>query len=155
MLEKYCSSVEVEATPTIFLYGKDKYAPTQYEGDLSIEHLNEFICGFCDKQGFGAPVRSHGYSDLDYSRSYGDRDFDHGYRGYNSRRRHVPAPFYGRRRSPSPYRSHRFYDEPSHSYGRGYRSPRSYGSYGHSYGGYDSYEPYAYADYGYDGDYFW
>ena len=104
ILQTYTGGYKVTATPSVLLYGQDKYAPSVYDGDFTVSHLNDYICGYCDDYGFG---ESYG---LDYG--YGD-SYDGGYgygdsydRGYG----------YGRRGG----------------YGKSYASPRYGGSYGYN-----------------------
>mmetsp|Transcript_5876 Transcript_5876/g.7101 ORF Transcript_5876/g.7101 Transcript_5876/m.7101 type:complete len:136 (-) Transcript_5876:1067-1474(-) len=53
ILDKFCGDVEVQYTPTVLLYGEDKWAPEEYSGDYTSPSLNSETCSFCDTQGFG------------------------------------------------------------------------------------------------------
>jgi len=81
ILETYTAGARIESTPIIYLYGQDKYAPTLYYGDYTVDSLNDYICGYCDDYGFGVVDYGYGYDD-DY---YGD--YDYGYAPYGRGRR--------------------------------------------------------------------
>lgn len=142
VLQTYTGGYEVKSTPTIFLYGQDKYAPVLYDGDYTVDHLNSYICGYCDEWGYG---EGYGYGD-DYDLGYGYDDLDYGYgrRGYGYGRRGYG---YGYDASPkvlSTYgrtSSKRVEDV---DYDRTVREGRSYGGYERT-----SVEP-VYPSYGYD-----
>ena len=53
ILQTYTAGKSVEYTPTIFLYGDDKYSPVLYDGDYKFDSLNSWICGYCDDHGYG------------------------------------------------------------------------------------------------------
>ena len=92
ILETYTGGATIEATPTIYLYGRDTYAPTLYYGDYTVDSLNDYICGYCDDYGYGVVVDDYGYGDYDLGYGYGDSYGDYGYG-----RRSYGAPKYGRK----------------------------------------------------------
>ena len=48
IVSQYCAGYRIEYTPTIFLYGRDKYAPVVYDGDYSAKDIAVFVGGYCD-----------------------------------------------------------------------------------------------------------
>ena len=53
ILNNYVAGQQIQYTPTVFLYGANKAAPVLYEGDYKADSLTSFVCGFCDKEGYG------------------------------------------------------------------------------------------------------
>jgi hypothetical protein len=53
IIQRYTAGKQVQYTPTIFLYGRNKYAPTLYEGNYSYASLSAFITTYCDHSGYG------------------------------------------------------------------------------------------------------
>ena len=48
---------EIEYTPTILVYGRDKTDPIHYRGDLKIAALNVYTTIYCQKYGYDKDVR--------------------------------------------------------------------------------------------------
>lgn len=40
-------------TPTVLVYGEDKFQPEEYLGAYNSSPLNDFICNYCDNTGYG------------------------------------------------------------------------------------------------------
>ena len=83
IVSNFCGGHQVVSTPTVFVYGRNKWAPQVYAGDYSVNSLNSYICDYCDNEGFGIArggaygagygVRGAGYgiagSDAAYTRA--------------------------------------------------------------------------------------
>ena len=53
LVEKYTPAGELEFVPTIFMYGKDKYNPTEHpSADYTYNSLNEQVCAYTDSNGY-------------------------------------------------------------------------------------------------------
>ena len=143
ILQTYTAGASIESTPTIYLYGQDKYAPTLSYGDYTVNSLNDYICGYCDDYGYGI-VSDYGYGDSygSYGDSYGSYGAPAYGRGYGRS--------YGYDASPkilSTYGSTKSSRVEDVDYDRTVREGRSYGGYERT-----TVEPaYGYGDsYGYD-----
>ena len=60
IIQKYTGGKKVEYTPTVLVYGQDKYAPVEYEGDYKFATLEKYVTGYCDQHGYGHSGASHG-----------------------------------------------------------------------------------------------
>ena len=53
LIEKYTPAGELEFTPTLFMYGKDKSNPTEHpSADYTYNSLNEQVCTYTDNNGY-------------------------------------------------------------------------------------------------------
>ena len=44
IIGKYCGGHQIQMTPTVLVYGRDKYHPTEYTGDYKTPSMNKYIC---------------------------------------------------------------------------------------------------------------
>ena len=42
-------------TPTVMVYGENKYQPEEYVGAYHTRPLNDFVCNYCDNHGYSRP----------------------------------------------------------------------------------------------------
>ena len=70
IVQNYCGGHKVQQTPTVFVYGRNKYAPQVYAGDYSSNSLNSYICDLCDRDGYGISGGYGGYG-AGYGAGYG------------------------------------------------------------------------------------
>ncbi len=59
IINKYCGGNKVQMTPTVLVYGKDKYHPTEYIGDYKTASMNKYICQKCDREGYGFNAKNY------------------------------------------------------------------------------------------------
>jgi len=62
IVQNYCGGHQIRATPTVLVYGRNKWAPQVYAGDYSVGSLNSYICDYCDREGYGIAGASAAYT---------------------------------------------------------------------------------------------
>jgi thioredoxin-like negative regulator of GroEL len=55
-LKQEAADLDIKYTPTLVMFGKDKSAPTVYDGLYNHDPINEFICNQCDVDGYAPEV---------------------------------------------------------------------------------------------------
>ena len=60
--DEYTHGINLQYAPTIVLYGSDKLAPVEYDGDYELAPINTFLTDYCDNNGYLAG--DHGVAKL-------------------------------------------------------------------------------------------
>ena len=69
-MAEYAADLDIEYTPTILIFGKDKTAPVVYDGLYVHDPINEYICNQCEVEGF------NGTYDADDGKVFDDEEKD-------------------------------------------------------------------------------
>ena len=144
VLTTFTGGKAIEYTPTVYLYGEDKYHPVEYVGDYKFDSLVDYICGYCDDHGFGVIVDDGLYGGYGLGRDYYGRGLGYGRGAYAIRGAYGLGGLHGRRLHGRGCRS-----------GLGLHGRRAYGhaglygrGLGYGYAGYGRGLGYGYAGYG-------
>ena len=137
IVNKYTAGRSVQATPSVFVYGREKLAPSVYSGDFSFNSLGDYIVGECDSQGYGLHQVGHGHDaegcNIDAHYKYPNHN-GHGHGdGYGSG--------YGSHdnRNRSGYGGYgNGYGNNKGDYGNGYGNRYGHGGYGNGYDSFDN-----------------
>ena len=70
IVQRYTSARYIESTPSLYIYGRDKYHPVAYRGEYVYDSVHSWVETYCNQYGYAARSYSS-YSGYDhYGRGY-------------------------------------------------------------------------------------